>query len=59
MMGITDTQHQMFHTVQIKDLVPEDHPLRKIRPLINIERIRELRNPFYCENNGRPSIPPE
>lgn len=59
MMGITDTQHQMFHTVQITDLVPEDHPLRKIRPLINIERIRELCEPFYCENNGRPSIPPE
>ncbi len=59
MMGITDTQHQMFHTVQITDLVPEDHPLRKIRPLINIERIRKLCEPFYCENNGRPSIPPE
>lgn len=59
MMGITDTQRQMFHAVQITDLVPEDHPLRKIRPLINIERIRELCEPFYCENNGRPSIPPE
>jgi len=59
MMGITNTQCQMFHAVQITDLVPEDHPLRKIRPLINIERIRELCEPFYCENNGRPSIPPE
>lgn len=58
-MGITNTQRQMFHAVQITDLVPEDHPLRKIRPLINIERIRELCEPFYCENNGRPSIPPE
>jgi len=59
MMGMTNTQRQMFHTVQITDLVPEDHPLRRIRPLINSERIRELCEPFYYENNGRPSIPPE
>jgi transposase len=59
MMGITNTQQQMFHTVQITELVPEDHPLRKIRPLIDTERIRELCEPFYCENNGRPSIPPD
>ncbi len=45
--------------VQITDLVPEEHPLRRIRPLINSERIRELCEPFYYENNGRPSIPPE
>lgn len=59
MMGVTDTQKGMFHTVQICDLVPEDHPLRKIRPLIDTERIRQLCAPFYCEDNGRPSIPPE
>jgi transposase len=59
MMGVTDTQKGMFHTVQICNLVPEDHPLRKIRPLIDAERIRRLCAPFYCEDNGRPSIPPE
>ena len=59
MMGVTNTQKGMFHTVLITDLVPEDHPLRKIRPLLDIERIRELCRPFYCQDNGRPSIPPE
>lgn len=59
MMGVADTQKQMFHTVQISDLVPEDHPFRKIKPLIDTQRIRELCAPFYCEDNGRPSIPPE
>jgi len=59
MMGVSDTQKEMFHTVQISELVPEDHPLRKIRPLIDAERIRQLCAPFYCEDNGRPSIPPE
>lgn len=56
---MTNTQQQMFHAVQITDLVPEDHPLRKIRSLIDTARIRELCEPFYCENNGRPSVPPE
>jgi transposase len=59
MMGQTEPQKQIFHTVQIDDLVPADHPLRKIRPLVDTQRIRELCKDFYCENNGRPSIPPE
>ena len=59
MMGVSDTQKEMFHTVQITELVPEDHPLRKIRPLLDTDRIRQLCSPFYCEDNGRPSIPPE
>lgn len=59
MMGVNDTQKEIFHTVQIEDLVPQDHPFRKIRPLIDTEKIRKFCKPFYCENNGRPSIPPE
>jgi len=59
MMGQADSQKNIFHTVQIEDLVPEDHPLRKIRPLIDTERIRDLCKDFYCVDNGRPSIPPE
>jgi len=59
MMGQADSQKNIFHTVQLEDLVPEDHPLRKIRPLVNTARIRELCKDFYCADNGRPSIPPE
>ena len=59
MMGSNQTQKSIFHTVQLEDLVPEDHPLRKIRPLVDTERIRELCKEFYCADNGRPSIPPE
>jgi transposase len=59
MMGIGQKQKSIFHSVQLEDLVPEDHPLRRIRPLIDTERIRELCADFYCADNGRPSIPPE
>lgn len=59
MMGQADAQMTIYHTVQIEQLVPENHPFRRIRPLVNTERIRELCKPFYCKNNGRPSVPPE
>ncbi|OYV93842.1 MAG: hypothetical protein B7Z73_03170 [Planctomycetia bacterium 21-64-5] len=59
MMGENDNQGVVFHTVQIEELVPADHPLRRIRKMVNTERIRELCAPLYCANNGRPSIPPE
>lgn len=59
MMGTADAQPEMFHAVRLEDLVPQDHPLRKIRLLIDTLRIRQLCAPFYCPDNGRPSIPPE
>lgn len=59
MMGTADAQPEMFHAVRLEDLVPQDHPLRKIRPLMDPQRIRQLCAPFYCPDNGRPSIPPE
>ena len=33
--------------------------LRKIDKCIDLSFVRELTEPFYCQNNGRPSIDPE
>jgi transposase len=58
----------MFHTrketqnelefVYIDDLVPKDHLLRKIDQYIDFSFIPEKVRPYYCEDNGRPSLDP-
>jgi transposase len=60
MRGRVDQQADMFHVFDIEDLVPGDHPLRKIKPMVDAEiaRLRPLFNKAYS-NIGRPSVPPE
>jgi transposase len=48
----------MFYHINLEQYVTADHPMRKIRPLIDTARIRELCEPLYADT-GRPSIPPE
>jgi transposase len=59
MMGNSEPQKSFLQAVTLEELVPGDHPLRRIRPLIDVERIRELCKGYYSADNGRPSIPPE
>jgi len=58
MMGTADPQPSMFQHINLVQFVPADHPMRKIRPLIETARLRQLCEPLYSEV-GRPSIPPE
>lgn len=58
MMGTSDPQPSMFYHINLEQFVTADHPMRKIRPLIDTERIRTLCEPLYADT-GRPSIPPE
>jgi len=37
-LGHADEQRRLFYGIQLEDLVPADHPLRRIRPLIDTER---------------------
>jgi len=57
-MGTSDPQPSMFYHINLEQFVTADHPMRKIRPLIDTARIRQLCEPLYAET-GRPSIPPE
>ncbi len=45
--------------VTIEELVPPDHLLRKIDPVVDFSFINELCRPYYCPDNGRPAIEPE
>ncbi len=44
--------------VDTESLVPQDHLLRKIDAAVDFNRIYEMVEPLYSDNNGRPSIDP-
>lgn len=39
MMGTADRQLAMFYHINLEQFVTADHPMQKIRPLIDTERI--------------------
>ena len=60
MRGKADSQAVMFSLITADRLVPDDHPIRQIKPIVD-NALRELSPTFtrmYAET-GRPSIPPE
>lgn len=60
MQGHHKAQQDLFvATVDINEMIPEDHFLRKVDEILDLSFIRELTAPFYRENIGRPSIDPE
>ena len=44
--------------VVIDELVPREHLLRKIDTAVEFDRLYEMVEPLYSEDNGRPSIDP-
>jgi transposase len=60
MRGRREPQEPMFVHVQVEDLIPDDHPLRKIKHRVDseISRLRPHFNAAYAKT-GRPSVPPE
>jgi len=58
MMGTCDPQPALFYQINLEQFVTADHPMRKIRPVIDTACIRQLCAPLYADL-GRPSIPPE
>lgn len=60
MRGSLEAQADMFCLVSPEKFVPQDHPLRHIKPFVD-QALREL-SPLFDEmyaQIGRPSIPPE
>ncbi len=58
MMGEANPQRAFFYNISLESFVPAEHPLRRIRPLIDDRAIRHACRDLYAPI-GRPSIPPE
>jgi transposase len=60
MRGSDITQETLFTVAKLDDFVPQDHPLREIRALVDVvlRRLSGLFDAVYADN-GRASIPPE
>ena len=60
MRGDSTTQTVMLSLTTTDDLIPEDHPIRRIKPIV--DRALSALSPVFEEmysQRGRPSIPPE
>lgn len=51
-------QTHVIQYVNLEDLVPKDHILRKIRSVLKLEGIYEATGACYSDRKGRPSVDP-
>jgi transposase len=58
MLRSEKNKQQQYEFVCIEELVPKDHLLRIIDQYIDFSFITEKVRPYYCEDNGRPSVDP-
>lgn len=60
MRGTTSKQPTMFTLVSLESRVPPDHPLRRLKPIVErvLQRLDSVFEAMYADT-GRPSIPPE
>lgn len=60
MRGSNHTQDELFCTISIESLIPQDHPLRRIRRLADavLQRMQPCFEPIYS-TMGRPGVAPE
>lgn len=51
-------ERNILEFVNIDEIIPSDHVLRKIDQAIDFTKIYDLVEELYCEDNGRPSVDP-
>jgi transposase len=56
--GHQDSQQPLFACVQLEQMIPPDHILRRIRAVIDFSFIDQLTAPLYSAT-GRPSVDPQ
>lgn len=58
MLGKQSPQNALFQYVNLEDLIPENHLLRRIDRALDLSFLRPMVEPLYV-SEGRPSIDPE
>jgi len=49
----------LFVSCPLRELVPDDHILRRVGRVLDLSWLRDEVRDLYCEDNGRPGIDPE
>jgi hypothetical protein len=52
-------QRTLFIAGDIEQFIPEDHILKRVERILDLNWLREEVRECYCEDNGRPGIDPE
>jgi transposase len=52
-------QEHLFVACPLRDLIPDDHILKRVDKVLDLSWLREEVRDLYCADNGRPSIDPE
>lgn len=52
-------QEDLFVASPLRDLVPEDHILKRVDAIVELSWVHDEVRECYCQDDGRPSIDPE
>jgi len=52
-------QEDLFVAGPLRELIPDDHILKRAQKVLDLSWLRDEVRESYCEENGRPSIDPE
>ena len=52
-------QEDLFVASPLRDLVPDDHVLKRVDAVLDLSWLHDALRECYCQDNGRPSIDPE
>ncbi|HSH24506.1 MAG TPA: transposase, partial [Massilibacterium sp.] len=55
----THIQSRLFQYIDMENIVPEKHILRRLKDVIDFSHVHDWVKPLYSEKMGRPSINPE
>ena len=59
MLGRNRSEPALFQYVNVEELVPKNHFLRKVDAVLDLSFVRETVAECYSASRGRPSIDPE